>query len=335
MAADNNLYRTAYRNIDSMLTVGIPSEYNLIVYLDTPYDNPSLLKIKKGKIDTLKQYETQNSASKHVLKSTIDEAFSLFPAKSYGLILWSHGTGWLPKGVYDNIKQTNVRSFGKDKNNEMEIEDLAEAIPENLDFIIFDACLMSGIEVLYQLRNKADVIVASPTEVLVAGFPYEKIIPLLLMPHLNYGEIALSYMEYYKNRNGEQQSASIAIIDTKQLEPLADLVYNTIKQETDFVCPDKELIQRYDSEEPALFFDFENYLEHAISNKNNLTAIKRQISKTIIYRDFTPYFLNEFAIERSCGIGIYIPSENNAFFEQYSSLDWYKDSKLSCIQLNH
>lgn len=63
MAADNNLYRNAYKDIEEMLAVEIPSEYNLIVYIDTPNDNPCLLKIRKGKIDTLKQYKTQNSAS--------------------------------------------------------------------------------------------------------------------------------------------------------------------------------------------------------------------------------------------------------------------------------
>jgi hypothetical protein len=180
MAADNNLYRQAQRDIEEILTIEISSKYNLLAYIDTPNNNPYLLKITKGKIDTLKQYNMQNSASKQVLKSIIDETFSLFPAESYGLILWSHGTGWLPEGVYDHAKETNVRSFGKDNSKEMEITDLAEAIPENLDFIIFDACLMSGIEVLYQLRNKTEIIIASPTEILVAGFPYKNIIPVLL-----------------------------------------------------------------------------------------------------------------------------------------------------------
>jgi hypothetical protein len=328
MAADNNLYKNAYRNIDDMLKVTIPSEYNLLVYIDIPNDNPHLLKIRKGKIDTLRRYALQNSASKQVLKSVIDETFSLFPAENYGLILWSHGTGWLPGGVYDDFKKT--RSFGKDKNEEMEIEDLAEAIPEGLDFIIFDACLMSGIEVLYQLRNKTKIIIASPTETLVTGFPYEKTIPLLLAPEPSYGEIALAYMEYYKNRNGNLQSASIAIIDARQLEPLAALAREAIKKEANIVCPNRELIQRYDSKEPALFFDFKDYLEHIISNENNLIALRKQISKTVIYNDFTPYFLDEFSIERSCGIGIYVPFANDALYGRYSLLDWYKDSELFC-----
>jgi hypothetical protein len=333
MAADNNLHRSANNDINEMLAAEIPNEYNLLIYIDTPNDNPYLLKIKKGKIDTLKQYNPQNSASKQVLKSVIDETFSSFPAERYGLILWSHGTGWLPNGVYDDIKETNVRSFGKDRGEEMEIKDLAEAIPENLDFIVFDACLMSGIEVLYQLRNKAKTIIASPTETLVAGFPYEKIIPLLLMPEPNYGEVALAYMEYYKNRNGNLQSASIAVIDAKQLKPLADLIRNAIKEETDLACPNREIIQRYDSKEPALLFDFEDYLEHMISNENSLMALRKQISRTVIYNDFTPYFLDEFPIEKSCGIGIYIPFANDILFEQYRALDWYKDSELFCSDL--
>jgi len=331
MAADNNLYKNANNDIKEMLAAEIPNEYNLLAYIDSPNENPRLLKITKGKIDTVKKYNMQNSASKQVLKSVINDAFLLFQAESYGLILWSHGTGWLPEGTYDYIKETNVRSFGKDKNREMEITDLSEAIPENLDFIIFDACLMSGIEVLYQLRNKTEIIIASPTETLVAGFPYNKIIPLLLEPHPNYEEITLTYMEYYNNRNGELQSASIAVIDTKQLEPLANLIRKALEDETDLACPNKELLQRYDTKEPALFFDFENYLEYAISNESNLLALKEQISKTVIYNYFTPYFLNEFSIEKSCGIGIYIPFADDVHFSQYSLLDWYNASGLICF----
>lgn len=329
MAADNNLHRSAVRDIDEMLAAEIPSSYNLIVYIDTPHDNPYLLKIQNGKIDTIKQYKPQSSVSKYVLRSIIDETFLLFPAESYGLILWSHGTGWLPNGVYDNFKRS--RSFGLSKDGEMEIIDLAEAIPENLDFIIFDACLMSSIEVLYQLRNKAKIIIASPTEVLIAGFPYKETIPLLMMPKPNYGEIALTYMEYYKNRNGRLQSASISIVDAGQLEQLADLLRKSLDKKVNFTCPNREYIQRYDTGEPALFFDFEEYLKHIISDENDLTALRKHISKTVIYNDFTPYFLDEISIEKSCGISIYIPFEDDVLYEHYRLLDWYKDTGLFCL----
>jgi hypothetical protein len=116
------------------------------------------------------------------------------------------------------------------------------------------------------------------------------------------------------------------------LEPLANLVKNAIKSETGLVCPNRELIQRYDTREPALLFDFGDYLEHIITDENNLTALRKQISQTVIYNDFTPYFLNEFPIEKSSGIGIYIPFANDVLFEQYRLLDWYRDSELFCLQ---
>jgi hypothetical protein len=222
----------------------------------------------------------------------------LFPAKEYGLVLSSHGTGWVPNGLLseqslpsafighpqfwkENLLLTkNFGEYEPTNDPGIELDMLVDAIPFHLSFIIFDACLMSGIGVLYQLRNKAKIIIASPTEVLIAGFPYKKTIPLLLMPEPNYGEVALTYMEYYKNRPGNLQSASIAIIDTRQLEQLAYLVRSAIKEEIYFVCPNRNFIQRYDTRNPALLFDFEDYLEHAISNESNLIALKKHISRT-------------------------------------------------------
>ena len=41
---------------------------------------------------------------------------------------------------------------------EMEITDLASAIPMHLKCIVFDACLLGGVEVAYELRNLCDKI---------------------------------------------------------------------------------------------------------------------------------------------------------------------------------
>ena len=47
----------------------------------------------------------------------------------------------------------------------MEIDDLAKGLPDDLfDFILFDACYMASVECTYELRNKAEYILASPTE---------------------------------------------------------------------------------------------------------------------------------------------------------------------------
>lgn len=54
---------------------------------------------------------------------------------------------------------------------EMELDEFAAAIPDGtLDFIIFEACLMAGVEVAYALRGKAEYLLASPAEIISPGF---------------------------------------------------------------------------------------------------------------------------------------------------------------------
>lgn len=144
----------------------------------------------------------------------------LYPSESYGLILWSHGTGWLPP-AYNTLK-----SFGLDENFEMDILDLEEAIPDKtFEYIIFDACLMGSVEVVYQLRYKVPYILASPTEILANGFPYSNIVTSLFDENESIQQrlenIANAYMDCYMTQSGKFKSASISLIQTNALDELA------------------------------------------------------------------------------------------------------------------
>jgi hypothetical protein len=335
MAADNNLYKNAKADIEEMLQSDLPANNHLLVYLDIPEwsenTSPQLFEIQGGKMVSIKQYESQNSATSEVLQSVINDAISLFPAETYGLVLWSHGTGWLPENVFETLKQSVVsRSFGKDGNSEISITELAESIPVKFKYIIFDACLMGGIEVFYQLRNKADVLIASPTETLVAGFPYDRIIPFLFASNPNYAEIAQTYMDYYKNKTGNLQSATITVIDTKQLEPFANIIREAIDNNVTIIPPSRESVQKYEIQEQIVFYDLQDYLTQAIQDENYIAALKQQIARIVIYRDYTPYFLYKLSIERSCGISVYVSISNDDLNNEYKLLDWYIDSKLLC-----
>ena len=101
---------------------------NLIVYYAPAGSPPELLRIKEEngvvKKIHLKDYEKQNSADPDVMRSVIGEVVSQYPADSYGLVLWSHGTAWLPSDY-----QNKLKAFGQDGNNWMEIDDLAKGLP--------------------------------------------------------------------------------------------------------------------------------------------------------------------------------------------------------------
>ena len=127
---------------------------NLLIYTDKQNEAPQLFQLKL-EADTIRQIvletyaSNQNSASTETLTQIIDKVQKEYPADSYGLVLWSHGTGWLPSDIYSYL-----RSFGQDgKNNFMEINDLASALSKyHFDFILFDACYMSCAEVAYAFR---------------------------------------------------------------------------------------------------------------------------------------------------------------------------------------
>ena len=189
MLSNNNLgstYRFDTQNINDMLQVAASGGLNggnLIIYRDGYDTNPQLIQIRKNESGSaekaiIKEYPDRNSATTEVMRSVIDETKELFPAKEYGLILWSHSTGWAPGNSSLALSPARryelpTRSFGQDGKNYMEIDELAEAIPDKqFHFILTDVCFMGGIECAYQLRNKTDYYIGSAAEVLGAGMPY-------------------------------------------------------------------------------------------------------------------------------------------------------------------
>ena len=198
LASDNNLYRFALQNLNDMKSAMKGLDGNLLVYIDELNGTSRLSKIESdGTERVIETYGKENSASAAVLRRVVDRALTLYPAESYGLILWSHGMGWIPAGIEeagassglffprDSEAYPVTKHFGADTENgssvHMEISDLAAALPDDLtfDFILFDACFMGGVEVLYEMRHAAHYLIASPAEILGSGFPYDRIIPLI------------------------------------------------------------------------------------------------------------------------------------------------------------
>ncbi|HPX98551.1 MAG TPA: clostripain-related cysteine peptidase, partial [Bacteroidaceae bacterium] len=98
MAADNNLNGYVDDNINQMkMSVSkMPYKANLIVYVDRLKAKPMLLNVKFEKIDTIKVFPELNSSSADTFEMIFREVKHRWPADKYGLLMWSHGTGWIP-----------------------------------------------------------------------------------------------------------------------------------------------------------------------------------------------------------------------------------------------
>lgn len=333
MEANNNLRTFALDNINEMeLAAKDLHNSAVIVYIRSSDEEAVLLKIKFDNdrrvivSDTLKVYSLLESSPLQ-LKRAIADAKTLCPASSYGLILWSHATSWAPP----NPTGMQVFSFGEDKGKQMDIVELSQVIPSGFDYLIFDACNMASIEVLWEFKEKADYIIASPTEVLASGFPYGKVLPYLTLKEPDLKNVAAQYFEHYKSFSGQMQSASVTLINTKELAKLSNLYADLYSNNKAVGLPSRDNVQRLDYTEdfPVPSFDFINYLEVNFP-LSQLASIKNQLDKTIIYKNATEKFLGKPIIYFS-GLTCFIPEKNDINLQYYRSLTWYKDSRTNVL----
>ena len=126
MNADNSLSSFTGDDINDMKTALAenPSNLNLLVYEDK--DSQSYLwRIylnDKGEIQqtVIRPYKDKNASDPEWMTSVISEAFAMFPAEEKGLVLWSHGTAWLPASNYQT--STNATFINTDFLNTKSVE---------------------------------------------------------------------------------------------------------------------------------------------------------------------------------------------------------------------
>ena len=325
MAADNNLFDHAPVCLQQMEQGFSETGVNLIVFIAQLTETPRLLEIHPGKETLVKSYPELNSADPAVLNEILQDAIDLYPAREYGLILWSHGTSWLPAG-------STLRSFGNDRGAQMNIPDLAESLPVKFNFILFDACLMGSVEVAYELKDKTDCIIASPAEIIYDGFPYDEIIPQLIQPEIDYNAVAQSYFDYYNTQQGAYQSATVSVIKTGYLPDLATGMKQLCESNpVNLQAFDRTSVQRLDVYEEQYTFDLLDFVDKIFPDANKADFIN-QLNKVVLYKNYTPQFILEYDINTCCGLSCYIPlpgrDDLNAY---YKSLKWYRDAGLDLL----
>lgn len=329
MGGDNNLSEETDAKIDALYKGWNENNRGkLVIYCDPADDLPQLIEICTcAKGNTIKKiihtYEEENSASQEVLNRVIKDVKKQYPAPSYGLILFSHASGWLPEGSLSKPK--SVLTDGKD---EMSLNDFAKAIPDNsFDFIIFEACFMAGIEVAYELKDKTDYILASSAEIVSPGFEeiYKRSLSYLYEPTTNLKGFGESAFNYFNSQSGFLKSATFSIIKTAGLENLADYIKDNCEIDK---TVDIKTVQHFDRYTYRLFFDFEDYYASLLQSAEQQKDLTEIINNCVVYKAATSSFMEEyngFQIKKHSGLTTYIRQE--AFLHlntEYQKLNWYK-----------
>lgn len=331
LAGDNSLSGESYEK-QKAIQRGWDGNPNtrILVYHDASDAPAKLIEIvKDNKTRIINKYSEENSADPLVFQRVIVEAKALYPQAVFNLLVFSHASGWLPQGGLTAPKSMpTTKTVLEDKGNTMTLIDFAEAIPDHaFDCIVFEACFMTGIEVVYQLRNKAHYIIGSSAEIISPGFTY-------LYPYhinkffYNIQEFMTKSFDYFNNQIGWMRSATFSIIETDKLEALAKYV----KANCDFTRPiAMEKIQYFDRNNYRLFADFENYHTLLLEKEEQRSELIALVDSCVIWKATTPNFMqgySGFKIAAHSGMTAFIMQEKYSELNaEYRSLDWYTHSR--------
>ncbi len=336
MAADNSLSEISQVNMTEIITNAVvPSDHALFVFIDRKNQGAFLIRAKTRNsiliLDTLQRYGDVNSMEPELLSRVIGQARDECPAKTYGLLLWSHGTGWLPRGLYGEIPQYPVKplslitpfeyditdpaypgtkTFGQDGTTEMEISDLVTALQNyHHEYICFDACLMADIQTYYQLRDACDYIMGSPAEIIDTGFPYNKLTSALF-PYKGLTSLTSlcdAYYDKYNSKTGYNRSGTISLVRTDRIPGLAQAFKTLVNNGgVDPQGLNRTSLQTYDRLTEHVFWDIDQ-MAGLLGSANDYAQFRTELDKTVVYKKTTEKFITIPIIHFS-GLAAYLPT---------------------------
>lgn len=312
--------------------------------------------------DTLRRYSDRPFTSRQWLTSLFSEVMTLAPASRYGMVVGCHGLAWVPVqgqrnaqkrlgsqeriDEEDNLyKKERIDKEGDDlmhfevqgpvttrfiggtyPETQIETTDLADAMADagfHTEYILFDACYMSSVEVAYELKDVTHYLIASPTEVLSYGYPY-----ITMGKHLlgtpNYKGIVDSFISFYSSYN--LPYGTVAVTDCTQLDALAAIAQQINAADAEQLVPNG--VQIMDGYSPTLFYD----LGHLMSLKDAGTvltaAFAEQLEKTVPYKGHTGQYFTTLKdapvdIKHYSGLNTSQGSLNH-MADRLSETAWYK-----------
>jgi len=271
MCGDNNLEMYALQDFLEMASVGSNDAVNIVVMLDRSafYDTTfnDWTGARRGLVDFGDQpYDADdpgvppayfawgadlgevNMGDPDVLSDFIDWATTMYPAQNYALTFWDHGGG-LDGVIYDD--DDGAGWF--DNLTVMEVDEALQAAGVNIDVLRFDACLMSMLEVAYQIRNDADYMVASEDYGWAVGgvgvlSPYDTVLRTLTMqPSMTAVELAdLMAESYYSSWPVGSLSLMNSVVDLSKVDELADAVDDLAEEALDVgTVSDRVLMEQH------------------------------------------------------------------------------------------
>jgi len=268
LAADNEQEAYADATIAQLLagTATVKNHPQILVLIDRLSSlETEVFEVVAGNKVPLGTYAEQNTADGAVLQAFATYALGLAKYNHVAFVMKSEGLSW--------------RGIGRDNTHEIFIDgqlipdqlmptgDLADALiaaqnttGKKIDLLVLEGSIMAFIEVVYELRDTAPILLATQSKIQPDGLPWAMVIKdLCATPDMTNKELSIAitdnHIEYYadKGNNGEPcldtsiNFASMTVFDLSYIDevrdahchwaettwPLFDEIYNSLPHARD------------------------------------------------------------------------------------------------------
>ena len=341
---DNNLDPYAIQNINSMELVGSADKIKIIVQYDSlgsagarrylitkDYDHMNITS------PALEEIGEVNMGAGETLVDFIRFCTTNYPAQKYALILWNHGTGFKkPAEFYKDICWDETS--GDDALTIPEVEQALSQSGTFFDLLAMDACLMGMLEVTYEVRNHANIFVASEDNVPGNGFNYQHFLEnLVASPYIDQIGLAHFMIDSYISGYPFGTTLTLSAVDCQSLLYLTSAVNSLAIAIIQDKKISKEVYRNIITRQTICFDDVDfidlgdfalKLIRHPqITNsqvKNSAQQVLNQISNVVLYHK-SQGNNSYWTLNNAQGISIYLPIYT-IYEEKYQNLQFAQDT---------
>lgn len=302
----------------------------LMVFIATSANSAVLMEVKCAPYgtcqhDTLQRYEQHNMpayTTANGLARIFNEVKAQAKAKQYALIVGCHGTGWL---FSEGKSRARTRYFGgTDHYFQTNIPTLAAAIEQAkmpMQFVMFDDCYMSNIEVAYEMRHATKYLIGCCSEIMAYGMPYKNIWKYLIQQKPNYQAVVNEFHKFYSIY--QWPYGNIGVTDCSKVdEVVARMKTINAAAANKANLIDWEDVQRLDGYEKTIFFDMGDYVNKLCTTPETQVLARNlhtALAQLVPYKSTTPYIYtaleelsyNRIRVNAYSGITISDPTQSD------------------------
>jgi hypothetical protein len=220
------------------------------------------------------------------------------------------------------------------------VADMASALSgRKFRTLIFDACFMASVEARWELRAVTNKVIASPIEIMSAGFPYTPIIKSLFGDWNNLAELCRIYIDSYKISWAPH--AAVSLVDLTQLDALAESVADVLqsarKIEKNWLSSVNEL-QYYEGLVNHVFYDLGDCMNKIATDSAALGRFDRALGRVVLFEDHTDmgysdFCRGEYPLRRCSGLSVYVARKNFPKFRaSYLQTGWAQNAGEICYE---